>query len=215
MILQATFETILMVFGSCVLAIAIGFPLGAALFITRPNGLRANPWIYKLLSTTVNTVRSLPFIIFMILLIPLTRKITGTSIGTWAALVPLSLGAAPFIARLVETAFLEIPTGLIDMMVSLGVKPTEMVRKVLLPETLPTLIQGCTLTLVSLVGYSAMAGAIGGGGLGDLAVRYGYQRFDTSMMLSTVLILIVMVQAIQWLGDRFSTKIDKKARVTE
>lgn len=213
MILQATIETFFMVFGSCLLAAIIGFPLGAALYITRPHGLREHAWIYRSLSSIVNTVRSLPFVIFMILLIPLTRKIVGTSIGVFAAVVPLSLGAAPFIARLVETAFLEIPSGLVDMMISLGVRPVQMVRKVLIPESLPTLIQSLTLTLVSLVGYSAMAGTIGGGGLGDLAVRYGYQRFDTKMMISTVLILIVMVQLIQWAGDYCSNKVNKKKRV--
>lgn len=213
MILRATFETILMVFASCAIAAAIGFPLGSILYLTRPQGLRENVKVYRILSSIINTVRSLPFVIFMILLIPLTRQIVGTSIGVFAAIVPLSLGTAPFVARLVETSFSEVSTGVIDMMISLGVKPTQMVHKVLIPESLPTLIQNFTLTLISLVGYSAMAGTIGGGGLGDLAVRYGYQRFDTQTMLYTVFILIAIVQVIQWLGDTCANQLNRKKRV--
>jgi D-methionine transport system permease protein len=215
MLIQATVETLYMVFGSCLLAAILGVPLGACLYVTRPGGVYEKPWLYRILSSILNATRSLPFIIFMILLIPLTRKIMGTSIGVHAALVPLSLGAVPFIARLVETAFLEIPSGLIDMMITLGIQPVQLFHKVLIPESLPTLIHGITLTLISLVGYSAMAGTIGGGGLGDLAIRYGYQRFNVSMMISTVVILIVLVQSIQWIGDRLADKFNRKARVTQ
>jgi D-methionine transport system permease protein len=214
-LIQATIETLYMVFGSCLVAILMGLPLGACLYATRPGGVYEHSWIYRVLSSILNATRSLPFVIFMILLIPLTRKIMGTSIGVHAALVPLSLGAVPFVARLVETSFLEIPSGLIDMMISLGIKPLQLFYKVLIPESMSTLIHGVTLTLISLVGYSAMAGTIGGGGLGDLAIRYGYQRFNVSMMISTVIILIVLVQSIQWVGDRFAEKSNRKARVTQ
>ncbi|MDC9031781.1 methionine ABC transporter permease, partial [Pseudomonas aeruginosa] len=155
----------------------LGLPVGVLLYVTRPGQIAANAKLYRTLSAVVNIFRSIPFIILLVWMIPFTRVIVGTSIGLQAAIVPLTVGAAPFIARMVENALLEIPTGLIEASRAMGATPMQIVRKVLLPEALPTLLAGITLTIVMLIGFSSMAGVIGGGGLGDLAIRYGYQRF--------------------------------------
>ncbi len=201
LLLKATGETLLMVFIAASIAIVVGLPLGVLLYITRKGNIFENKSINIFLATLVNMTRSIPFIILMIAVIPFTRLVVGTSIGTSAAIVPLSLAAMPFIARVVESALLEINKGLIEAALAMGATPWHIIRKVLLPEAFPSIMNGLTLTTVNLVGYSAMAGAVGGGGLGDLAIRYGYQRFDIGVMLVTIVIMIIIVQVIQYLGD--------------
>ena len=194
-------ETIVMVGISGVVGGLIGIPLGVFLRLTDRGGVLENSPLNKTVGWLVNAVRSTPFIILLVAIIPFTRLITGSSIGTAAAVVPLTLAAAPFIARLVETALREVDNGLVEAAQSMGATTSQIVWKVLLPEALPGIVAGLTISFVSLTGYSAMAGAVGGGGLGDLGIRYGYQRFLPDVMLAVVLILIVFVQAIQSLGD--------------
>jgi D-methionine transport system permease protein len=187
---------------AAVCTVVLGLPLGVLLFLTSDGAplVRAS-WLHTVLNAVVNVGRSLPFIILLIAVIPLTRLIAGTSLGSTAAIVPLTLAAAPFYARVVQVALLEVDRGRIEAVVAMGGTLWQIVRKVLLPEALPSLVAGVTLTAVVLVSFSAMAGVVGGGGLGDLAVRYGYERFNTEVMLATVVVLIVLVQAIQMLGD--------------
>jgi len=199
---NASLETLTMTFVAGLFAVLLGGPLGIVLFITQENGLTAKPALYRVLAMLINATRSLPFIILLLALIPFTRLLVGTSIGTAAAIVPLTIGAIPFVARLVETALQEIPVGLLETGQAMGASTWQIIREILLPESLPGLIQGITLTLVTLLGFSAMAGTVGGGGLGDLAIRYGVQRFDSTVMVLTVIVLIVMVQLIQFSGDR-------------
>ncbi len=194
-------ETVVMVGVSGVLGGLIGIPLGVFLRLTDTGGILQNGWSNRLVGGIVNAVRSTPFIILLVAIIPFTRLVTGSSIGTWAAVVPLTLAAAPFVARLVETALREVDNGLVEAAQSMGATTGQIVWKVLLPEALPGIVAGLTISFVSLTGYSAMAGAVGGGGLGDLGIRYGYQRFLPDVMLAVVVILIVFVQAIQSLGD--------------
>jgi len=194
-------ETLIMVAISGVVGSLIGIPMGVLLRLTDQGGVLQNAGINRALGGIVNAVRSTPFIILLVAIIPFTRFITGSSIGTAAAVVPLTLAAAPFIARLVETSLREVDPGLIEAAQAMGATTWQIVFKVLLPEALPGIVAGFTITLVSLTGYSAMAGAIGGGGLGDLGIRYGYQRFLPEIMLAVVLVLIVFVQALQSLGD--------------
>ena len=202
LLVSATYETLEMVFLGSIIATLIGLPFGVILYITRKGNILEHPLVYSLLSSIVNIVRSIPFIILMIAIIPFTRLLVGTSIGTAAAIVPLSICAMPFIARIVENALLEVNRGLIEAATSMGATTSQIIRKVLIPEALPGIINGLTLMVVTLIGYSAMAGAVGGGGLGDLAIRYGYQRFDVITMLLTIIIMIILVQAVQWLGDK-------------
>lgn len=194
-------ETVVMVGISGLLSGLAGIPLGVFLRLTDHGGVLQNGPLNKLVGAIVNAARSTPFIILLVAIIPLTRLIVGTSIGTWAAIVPLTLAATPFVARLVETALREVDPGLIEAAQSMGASTAQIVWKVLLPEALPGIVAGLTISLVSLTGYSAMAGAVGGGGLGDLGIRYGYQRFLPDVMLVVVLVLIVFVQIIQSLGD--------------
>lgn len=194
-------ETVIMVGASGVIGALVGIPLGVFLRLTDKGGILQNAPLNGVVGGIVNAVRSTPFIILLVAIIPFTRLVTGTSIGTWAAVVPLTLAAAPFIARLVETALREVDAGLVEAAQSMGASTWQIVWKVLLPEALPGIVAGLTISFVSLTGYSAMAGAVGGGGLGDLGIRYGYQRFLPDVMLAVVLILIVFVQAIQSLGD--------------
>lgn len=203
-LLIATWQTLYMVLIAGGIAILLGIPLGIVLLTTRPNGILAHRKLNAVLSIIINITRSIPFIILLVALIPLTRFIVGTSIGTTAAIIPLSIAAIPFVARLTESAVSEISPGLIEAGIAMGASPKQIIYHILLPESLPSLINNITVTLVNLIGYSAMAGAIGGGGLGDLAIRYGYQRFDLQIMLATVIILIILVQLIQWLGDKMS-----------
>lgn len=194
-------ETLLMVAVSGLAGALIGIPLGVFLRLTDQGGILENRLFNKTVGGIVNAVRSTPFIILLVAIIPFTRLLTGSSIGTAAAIVPLTLTAAPFVARLVESALREVDHGLVEAAQSMGATTSQIVYKVLLPEAMPGIVAGLTITLVSLTGYSAMAGAIGGGGLGDLGIRYGYQRFLPDVMLAVVLVLILFVQAIQSLGD--------------
>lgn len=206
-LLQATAETIYMVFLSTVLAFCIGLPLGTWIFTS--STLVPNSILNRILNSLVNISRSVPFIILLVALIPLTRLLVGTSIGLHAAVVPLTLGAAPFFARLVNNAYETLPKGLLDAGTAMGAHPMQMIRYILLPEARPALIQAVTVTAITLVNYSAMAGTVGGGGLGDLAIRYGYQRFNLTIMMLTVFILVLIVQSIQWFGDRWVKSILK------
>jgi|SRR5579872_4022360 len=202
LLLSTTVETIYMVFAASLFAVLVGLPLGTVLYITRKGNILEQAVINSVLSIIVNMTRSIPFIILMIAVIPFTRLLIGTSIGTNASIVPLSLAAMPFLARIVENALLEVNKGLIEAATAMGATTWQIITKVLLPEALPGIVNGLTLTVISLIGYSAMAGAVGGGGLGDLAIRYGYQRFDVSIMLITIAIMIVLVQIIQYAGDK-------------
>lgn len=194
-------ETLLMVGVAGLLGGLIGVPLGILLYLTDGRGILPNPAFNRVAGLVVNAVRSTPFIILLVAVIPLTRFFVGSSIGTAAAIVPLTIAAAPFVARLVETALAEVDRGLIEAAQAMGATTRQIVFKVLVPEAFPGIVAGLTITFVSLVGYSAMAGAIGGGGLGDVGIRYGYQRFLPEVMLMVVLILIVFVQMVQSLGD--------------
>lgn len=194
-------ETLIMVGLSGLIGSAIGIPLGVWLYLTDRNGVLENGLINRTVGVIVNAVRSTPFIILLVAIIPFTRLLAGSSIGTGAAVVPLTVAAAPFVARLVETALREVDRGLVEAAQAMGATTRQIVFKVLLPEALPGIVAALTITLVSLTGYSAMTGAIGGGGLGDLGIRYGYQRFLPEVMLAVVLVLIVFVQALQSLGD--------------
>jgi D-methionine transport system permease protein len=198
---SSLWETIIMVGVSGLVGGLIGIPLGVFLRLTDHGGVLQNGPANKIVGWIVNALRSTPFIILLVAIIPLTRLITGSSIGTWAAVVPLTIAAAPFVARLVETALREVDNGLVEAAQSMGATTGQIVWKILLPEALPGIVAGLTISFVSLTGYSAMAGAIGGGGLGDLGIRYGYQRFLPDVMLAVVIILIFFVQAIQSLGD--------------
>ena len=198
---DSLWETLIMVGASGVLGALVGVPLGVFLRLTDQGSILPHRGANMVVGGVVNAVRSTPFIILLVAIIPFTRWVTGTSIGTWAAVVPLTLAVAPFIARLVETALREVDNGLVEAAQSMGASTWQIVWKVLLPEALPGIVAGLTISLVSLTGYSAMAGAVGGGGLGDLGIRYGYQRFLPDVMLAVVVILIVFVQVIQSLGD--------------
>ena len=202
LMLNATLETLYMVVVAALFTVAIGLPLGIVLFITRKGGIHPAATLNRLLSGLVNIGRSLPFIVLLIALIPFTRLIIGTTLGTTAAIVPITIGAFPFFARIVENALDEVDKGRIEAILSMGGTGWHIVSKVLLPEALPALLAGITLTTVLLIGFSSMAGVIGGGGLGDLAIRYGYQRFNNQIMIGTVITLIVLVQLVQTLGDR-------------
>lgn len=207
---SSLWETMVMVGISGLLGSLIGIPLGVYLRLTDRGGVLDNSAANRLLGTLVNAVRSTPFIILLVAVIPLTRLLTGSSIGTAAAVVPLTLAAGPFVARLVETALREVDHGLIEAAQAMGASTKQIVFKVLLPEALPGIVAALTITLVSLTGYSAMAGAIGGGGLGDLGIRYGYQRFLPEVMAAVVLLLIVFVQAVQSLGDALVRRLSHK-----
>ena len=206
---KSLWETCYMVAISGGFSFLLGIPLGVLLYTTRQGRINENRMINGLLGSIVNAGRSIPFIILMVAIIPLTRLLTGSSIGTTAAIVPLTVAAIPFVARIAEGAINEVPSGLVEAAQSMGASPWQIITRVLLPEARPGLINGMTITLVTLVSYSAMAGAIGGGGLGDLGIRYGYQRFDGVIMLATVVVLIVLVQLIQMLGDRLQHYYDK------
>ncbi|KXB89331.1 MULTISPECIES: methionine ABC transporter permease [unclassified Veillonella] len=210
LLLQGFLETVQMTVISTVVAVLLGVPLGVILVITSRGHIMQNESVNKVLGAIVNATRSIPFIILMVAIIPFTRLVAGTSIGTTAACVPLTLAAIPFLARLVETAIKEVNGGVIEAAQSMGATPLQIIWKVLLPEALPTLIDNITVLIVNLISYSAMAGAIGGGGLGDIAIRYGYQRFQGDVMLATIIILIVLVQVIQSVGDYLSRKVNKK-----
>lgn len=210
LLLDALKETAAMVGISAGLAALAGVPLGIVLVVTGNGQILENKPINRILGAVVNATRSTPFIILLIAIIPLTRFIVGSSIGTAAATVPLTIAAAPFVARLAEASLREVDAGLIEAAEAMGASPWQIVTKVLLPEAWPGIIAGLTITVVSLIGYSAMAGAVGGGGLGDLGIRYGYQRFQPEVMIAVVVVLIVLVQAVQSLGDLLARRLNKK-----
>ncbi|MCX7904551.1 MAG: ABC transporter permease [Caloramator sp.] len=210
LIFSALLETLYMVLFSTLFAIIFGFPMGIVLVLTQKGGLLENLHLNKALNSIINTARSIPFIILIIILFPLSRIIVGTSIGSTAAIVPLSIAASPFVARIIETSLNEVDKRIIEAAVSLGANTPQIVFKVMLKEALPSLISGLTLTIINILGYSAMAGAIGGGGLGDLAIRYGYQRFRTDILIVTVIILILFVEVVQRAGNRWSRRFDKR-----
>ncbi|NLO89476.1 MAG: ABC transporter permease [Clostridia bacterium] len=211
-LLLATWETLYMVIISTFFSYLFGLPLGVILVTTSDGHILENRGVNRVLGAVVNATRSLPFIIFLILLIPLTRLIVGTYIGTIASIVPLTLAAIPFVARLVETSLKEIDWGLIEAALSMGANAWQVISKVLIPEAKPSLILGVAITAINLIGYSAMAGIVGGGGLGTLAYYYGYQRYETPVMWATVIVLIIMVQGIQMLGDTLAAKVINKRR---
>ena len=205
---DAAAQTAVMVVFSTLFSLLLGFPLGILLCTSDPqSGIRPRPALYQILTRIVNALRSFPFIILMIVLFPLSRVIVGTSIGTKATIVPLSIAAAPFVARIIESALKEVDRGVVQAARAMGSTTMQIIFKVLIPEALPSLIDGVTLTVINVIGYSAMAGAIGGGGLGDLAIRYGYQRFRSEIMAIAVIVILLMVELIQMLGTALSHKV--------
>jgi D-methionine transport system permease protein len=211
-IAEATGDTLYMVAVAALLGTILGLPLGVFLATSGRGELFAAPWANRVLGAIVNATRSTPFIILVVAIIPFTRLIAGTSIGTTAAIVPLTVAATPFIARLIEGAIREVDQGLVEAARAFGASPLQIVVKVLIPEALPAIVLGLTLAVVSLIGYSAMVGAVGGGGLGDLGIRYGYQRFMPDVMAIVVIVLIVLVQAVQSIGDRLARHLNKRIR---
>jgi D-methionine transport system permease protein len=210
LLLRSVWETVLMTGASGLLSLIFGLPLGLALIATSHGGIAENRWVNTVLGSVVNGFRAVPFIILLVALIPLTRIIVGTALGTWAAIVPLAIAATPYYARIAEVSLREVDRGLIDAVRAMGGNRWTIIREVLVPEALPGIVAGFTVTLVTLVGASAMAGAIGAGGLGDLAIRYGYQRFETTVMVAVGAVLIVLVCGMQWLGDRLVTRLDHR-----
>ncbi len=209
LLIKALGETVYMVAVSMLVASLIGVPLGVLLAVTAKAEILAAPLFNRLLAGLVNALRSIPFIILLVAIIPFTRLIVGTSIGTTAAMVPLVLASFPFIGRQVETSLKEVPKGLVEAALAMGATPLQIICRVLLPEALPGIVAQLTTVVIALVGESAMAGAVGGGGLGDLAIRYGYQRFRPDIMIATVVILIVLVQIVQFMGNRLAAHLRK------
>lgn len=207
MLVKALYQTLYMVSMSVLISSMCGMPLGIMLAITNDGSLAQNRTLNAILAFVVNTTRSVPFVILMVVMIPFTRFVTGSSIGTTAAIVPLSVAAVPFVARVVETSIREVDKGVIEAAQAMGASTLQVILKVLIPEALPAIIAGITLTAVNLIGYSAMAGAIGGGGLGHVAIRYGYQGFDMKVLAAIVVILVVLVQGTQLIGDLVIKKV--------
>ena len=200
-------KTIIMVFFSTVFSVILGFILAIISITTAPNGLKPNRVVYKILDTIINILRGFPFIILMVAIMPITKLLVGKSIGTTAAIVPLTIAAAPFVARVIESALKEVDPGVIEAAKSFGASNTQIIFRVMLKEAVPAITSGLTLTVISIIGYSAMAGTVGAGGLGDLAVRYGYQRYQTDIMIVTVVILLIIVQVLQTLGNYLYKKL--------
>ncbi len=207
---QATLDTLVMLGGSLAFSVLLGLPLGVILFLTGARQLLANRPVNMALSFAVNVLRSVPFVILLIVMIPLTVLLVGTSLGVAGAIPPLVVGAAPFYARLVETALREVDKGVIEAGQAMGATPRQIVFGALLPEAMPGIIAGATVTAIALVSYTAMAGVVGAGGLGDLAIRFGYQRFQTDVMVVTVVLLLALVQGLQWAGDRLIIKVSRR-----
>lgn len=212
MVVEGIFVTLYMTLATTFMGYVLGLPMGIALVITAPKGLRPNKIIYKVLDVVVNVVRSFPFLILLIVIQPLTRVIVGKSYGPTATIVPLTLSAAPFIARMVESSLLEVDHGVIEAAQSMGANLWTIIWKVMIGEAKTSLIVNVTIALGTILGYSAMAGIVGGGGLGDIAIRYGYYRYDSSIMWVTVVLLIVLVQLMQYVGMKLSKKLDKRTR---
>ena len=207
---KATIDTLLMLGGSMVLTVVLGVPLGVLLYLSGKGRLAANPVLNAVLSFVVNVLRSVPFIILLIVMLPLTVLLVGTSLGVAGAIPPLVVGAAPFYARLVETALREVDKGVVEATQAMGGSTFQIVTRALLPEAMPGIIAGATVTAIALVSYTAMAGVVGAGGLGDLAIRFGYQRFQTDVMVVTVVLLLILVQILQMIGDRLVAKVSHR-----
>ena len=207
---ETLYETLYMVIVSTILAYVLGVPMGVLLVITSEGHIMPNPWVERILGTIINIFRSIPFIILLVALIPFTTMLVGTSIGTTAAIVPLVVSAAPFVARLVESSLREVSPGVIEAALSMGASPWQIIYKVLLPEAKSPLILGVAITTINIIAYTAMAGAVGGGGLGDVAIQYGYNRYRTDMMIVTVLILVIIVQLVQWIGTTLARKLSHR-----
>lgn len=210
LVAESTLQTIEMVFWSTVFSLIMGLPLGVLLHVTDKEdqgGIIPKPVLNEILSRIVNILRSFPFLILMIILMPVARFILGTTIGTRASVVSLSIAATPFVARVIETSLKEVDPGVIQAAKAMGSTNWQIIVKVMLPEALPSLVSGVTLTIINLIGYSAMAGTIGGGGLGDLAIRYGYQRFRSDVMLAAVIVIIVLVEMVQFVGNKLSSRL--------
>ncbi|SCJ71607.1 Methionine import system permease protein MetP [uncultured Clostridium sp.] len=207
-IVTALGQTVYMVFFSTLFASVLGFILGIILTVTSPDGLKPNKILYKILDSVINVLRSFPFVILIVAIIPLTRAIIGKSIGETAAIVPLTIAAAPFVARIIESSLKEVDPGVIEAAKSFGSSDSQIVFKVMLKEAVPSIISGLTLTVISIIGYSAMAGSVGAGGLGKVAITYGYQGFQTDVMVATVIILIIIVQSLQSLGNYLYKKLN-------
>ncbi len=210
MIIKGIGESLYMVLTSTVLAYVLGLPLGIVLVVTARDGIRPVGWLYKALDIFINIVRSLPFLILLLAVSPITRFITGTTIGSDATVVPLVISAAPFIARLVESSFKEVDRGVVEAAQSMGATPAQIIFKVLLAEAKPSLLVGGAIAITTILGYSAMAGFVGGGGLGDIAIRYGYNRYQTDIMLVTAALLVVLVQIFQEVGMKIAKRSDKR-----
>ena len=210
MVAEGTWVTLYMTLASTLIAYLLGLPMGIALVVTAPGGLKPNKIIYKILDVVVNIVRSIPFLILLMLLIPFTKLIVGRSYGATATIVPLSMAAAPFVARLVESSLLEVDHGVVEAAQSMGAGTWSIIWKVLLAEARTSLIVGATISLGTILGYSAMAGIVGGGGLGDIAIRYGYYRYQADIMIVTVVLLVALVQILQIIGTRLSKKLDRR-----
>ncbi len=208
---MGTLDTLYMVLVSVTFSYLLGLPLGIAVVITEEHGILPNSKLNGTLNVIINFTRSIPFIILLIAVIPFTRWVVGTSIGATASIVPLVIGAIPFVARMVESSLKEIDRGIIEAALAMGASPMQIITKVMVPETLPSLILGASITTITLIGYSAMAGTVGGGGLGDLAIRYGYHRYQNDIMVLTIGLLIIIVQVIQSIGNFLARKIDKKS----
>lgn len=202
-------KTIIMVFFSTLFSVILGFIPAIILIVTAPKGLKPNKTVFNTLDTIINILRGFPFIILMVAIMPLTKLIVGKSIGTTAAIVPLTIAAAPFVARIIESALKEVDPGVVEAAKSFGASNTQIIFKVMLKEAVPSIISGLTLIIISIIGYSAMAGTVGAGGLGDLAVRYGYQRYQTDVMIVTVIILVIIVQVLQSLGNYLYKKLSQ------
>ncbi|MGH7019187.1 MAG: methionine ABC transporter permease [Brevundimonas sp.] len=207
---RATVDTLLMLGGSLVLTVILGVPLGVLLYLSGKGRLASNPALNAVLSLIVNVLRSVPFIILLIVMLPVTVLLVGTSLGVAGAIPPLVVGAAPFYARLVETALREVDKGVVEATQAMGGSTFQIVTRALLPEAMPGIIAGATVTAIALVSYTAMAGVVGAGGLGDLAVRFGYQRFQTDVMVVTVVLLLILVQILQMIGDRLVAKVSHR-----
>ena len=212
MLFENTFITLYMTVASTLIAYVIGLPLGILLVLSAKDGLRPNAMLYKALDVIVNLLRSIPFLILLVLVIPLTRAIVGKSYGPTATIVPLTIAAAPFIARLVESSLREVDPGVVEAAKSMGADNFNIVTKVLIPEARTALITDATVALVTILGYSAMAGTVGGGGLGDIAIQYGYYRYQTDIMFATVILLVLLVQILQWAGMRLARALDRRVR---
>ncbi len=210
LVIPATMETLYMVFFSALFAILIGMVIGVVLYITSEGGIYEIKLVNKILDFIVNVGRSIPFVILMIAVFPLSKFIVGTTIGVTAAIVPLTIASIPFVARVIQNSLQEIDKGIIEAAMSFGASNFEIVFKVLLPEAAPSIVNGITLTIISIIGYSAMAGTVGGGGLGDIAIRYGYTRFRYDILYTTVIIMIILVQIVQIVGDIIAKKLDKR-----